>query len=77
MQALGDAVVHRDEAALVAVIGNWDVASPFQHAEGALIPVRSLLVGQLFAPTCHVQVVADDVHGLARAELSIVEPTSR
>ena len=65
MQGLSDAVMHGDEAALIDVIGDWEVASTLQLVEGAFMPVGSLFVCQRFTPTCHVYVAADDVHGVA------------
>ena len=75
MQRLSDAVVDRDEAALLDVIGDWEETSPLELVEGAFMPHVSIV----FVPACHVQVAAHDVNGVVGAEtaaLSIVLPTS-
>ena len=66
MQRLSDAVVDRDEAALLDVIGDWEETSQLELVEGAFMPQVSIV----FVPACHVQVAADDVHSVAGAELA-------
>ena len=62
VQCLSDGLVHRDEAAIVGEIGDRDVASLLQLAEGSVMPGPGRIIFQCFVPPCHVQVAADDVH---------------
>ena len=60
VQRLQDALVDRDEAALVHVVGDWDEASHLEFVVGVLVPSRRIII--ILAPARHVQVAADEIH---------------
>ena len=64
MERLRDVFVHRDEAALIDVVGNWEEAPHLELIEGALVPRRFIV----FAPPRHVEVAADQVDRAVVAE---------
>ena len=65
MECLDEALMHRDEAALVDVIGDWEEFALLELLQGSLVP----FVLVVFAPARHVEVAADDIDSVVGAEI--------
>ena len=65
MECLDEALMHRDEAALVDVIGDWEEPALLELLESSLVPL--VLVD--FVPARHVEVAADDIDSVVAAEI--------